>query len=253
MCLAHILACTWKNVAVACVCTLRSLILGSEVCVVQLTQGLNVVGSCGVLLRIFTSSSDCFLLKMSCHSGNIYSCPYLYLLLFIFASCSKGSSCSAFSNLTNLLFFAFFWKSTLQQFLPYQSKKSWNLQNKYFRWSVYRIAILITKLSISCTPPIPNHGHHHWSSSSYSSSSSSWWPSWELREDKCPLLPDAAPSLGKTPAGFYNGARGTALNHHTNQSNITRGTALIYFTNQYNIVLHFAQELRIWCFRFKHV
>ena len=64
--------------------TLRSLIMGSEVCVVQLTQGLNVVGSCGVLLRIFTSSSDCFLLKMSCHSGNIYSCPYLYNCYFSF-------------------------------------------------------------------------------------------------------------------------------------------------------------------------
>ena len=125
-------------------------------------------------------------------------------------------------------------------FCHISKKKSWNLQNKYFRWSVYWIAILITKLSISCTPPIPNHGHHHWSSSSYSSSSSSWWPSWELREDKCPLLPDAAPSLGKTPAGFYNGARGTALNHHTNQSNkqgvlhsttIQTNTTLFYIFN----------------------
>ena len=104
--------------------TLRSLIMGSEVCVVQLTQGLNVVGSCGVLLRIFTSSSNCFLLKMSCHSGNIYSCPYLHLLLFIFASCSKGSSCLAFSSLTNLLFFAFFWKPTLQQFFAISVKKN---------------------------------------------------------------------------------------------------------------------------------
>ena len=65
-------------------CTLRSLIMGSEVCVVQLTQGLNVVGSCGVLLRIFTSSSNCFLLKMSSHSGNIHSCPYLYNCYFSF-------------------------------------------------------------------------------------------------------------------------------------------------------------------------
>ena len=130
MCLAHILACTWKNVAVACAVHTKKPYYG--VCVVQLTQGLNVVGSCGVLLRIFTSSSNCFLLKMSCHSGNIYSCPYLYLLLFIFASCSKGSSCLAFSSLTNLLFFAFFWKSTLQQFFPYQSKKTLKFAKQIF-------------------------------------------------------------------------------------------------------------------------
>ena len=120
-------------------CTLRSLIIMFEVCVVQLTQGLNVVGSCGVLLRIFTSSSNCFLLKMSCHSGNICSCSCLHLLLFIFASCSKGSSCLAFSSLTNLFIFCFLLKANSQHcnnFFHISQKYSWNSQNKYFRWSL---------------------------------------------------------------------------------------------------------------------
>lgn len=117
-------------------CTLRSLIMGSEVCVVQLTQGLNVVGSCGVLLRIFTSSSNCFPLKMSCHNaGNICSCSCLHLLLFIFASCSKSSSCLAFSSLTNLYFLLHSECQHCNNFLPCHSKKTWILQNKYFWWS----------------------------------------------------------------------------------------------------------------------